>query len=60
MVERYGGTETTVIDWHARLVRAGCGGRQIDFVATGTERHLARSDNLSAHMKTLWLRGTIT
>jgi hypothetical protein len=37
MVERYG-AETTVHDWHARLVCAGCGSRQIDFVATGTER----------------------
>jgi hypothetical protein len=37
MAERYG-AEVTVADWHARLVCAGCGSRQIDFVATGTER----------------------
>ena len=32
------GPETTVIDWHARLTCSGCGGRQVDFVVTGTER----------------------
>jgi hypothetical protein len=37
MVERYGG-ETTVIDWHARLICPGCGKRQADFVLTGIER----------------------
>jgi hypothetical protein len=35
--KRYG-AETTVIDWHARLVCAGCGSQQIDFVVTGTDR----------------------
>jgi hypothetical protein len=33
MAERYDGAETTVPDWHTRLVCAGCGSRQIDFVA---------------------------
>jgi hypothetical protein len=37
LAERYG-TETTVIDWHARLTCSGCGNRQVDFVVTGTER----------------------
>jgi hypothetical protein len=37
MAQRHG-AETTVPDWHARLVCSGCGSRQIDFVAAGTER----------------------
>jgi hypothetical protein len=37
MAERYG-TETTVIDWHARLTCSGCCSRRIDFVVTGSER----------------------
>jgi len=34
MAECYGAE----MDWHARLVCSGRGSRQIDFVATGTER----------------------
>jgi hypothetical protein len=37
MAERYG-AETTIADWHARLVCSGWGSRQVDFVVTGTER----------------------
>jgi hypothetical protein len=37
MAARYG-AETAVIDWHARLVCSGCGGRHVDFVVSGTER----------------------
>jgi hypothetical protein len=37
MAERYG-AETTVVDWHARLVCSGYGSHQVDFVVTGTER----------------------
>ncbi len=37
MAERYG-AETTVPEWHHRLVCSECGSRQIDFVVTGTER----------------------
>jgi hypothetical protein len=35
--KRYGG-ETTVIDWHTRLVCSGCGSHRVEFVVTGTER----------------------
>ena len=34
---RYG-AETRVLEWHARLVCSQCGGRQVDFVATGERR----------------------
>jgi hypothetical protein len=37
LVKRYG-TDTLVLDWRARLVCSQCGGRDIDFVATGTSR----------------------
>ena len=37
MAERYG-AETAVIDWRDRLVCSSCGSRQVDMVATGTER----------------------
>jgi Zn finger protein HypA/HybF involved in hydrogenase expression len=32
------GTETTLIDWHARLSCSKCGSRQVDMVVTGTRR----------------------
>jgi Zn finger protein HypA/HybF involved in hydrogenase expression len=37
MVERYG-AETTVPEWHERLVCGKCGSREIDMVVTGTKR----------------------
>ncbi len=37
MAERYG-AETSVPDWHARLVCGECGGRRVDMVASGTLR----------------------
>jgi len=37
MAARYG-TDTSVLDWRERLVRSECGGREVDFVVTGTER----------------------
>ena len=37
MAERYG-AETTVPDWRERLVCSRCGSRNVDMVATGTER----------------------
>ena len=37
MAARYG-TETTVPDWHHRLVCSQCGSRRVDFVITGDER----------------------
>jgi hypothetical protein len=37
LARRYGG-EINVLEWHARLVCSQCGGRQIDFVATGERR----------------------
>jgi hypothetical protein len=37
LARRYGG-KTRVLEWHARLVCSRCGGRQIDFVATGERR----------------------
>jgi hypothetical protein len=37
MAERYG-AQMAIPDWHTRLVCAGCGSRQIEFVVTGTER----------------------
>ena len=37
MAERYG-AETTVPDWHKRLVCGSCGSKQVDFVATGDQR----------------------
>jgi hypothetical protein len=35
MVARYG-TDTSVLDWRERLVCSECGGREVDFVVTGT------------------------
>jgi rubredoxin len=35
--QRYG-AETSVHDWHKRLVCSRCGGREIDFVLTGVRR----------------------
>jgi rubredoxin len=32
------GAETTVPDWHARLVCSKCGSRDVDMVVTGTPR----------------------
>jgi hypothetical protein len=37
MTERYG-AETTVADWHQRLVCGNCGSRRVDMVVSGTER----------------------
>jgi hypothetical protein len=37
MAERYR-AETTVIDWHGRLVCSKCGSHQIDMVVSGTKR----------------------
>jgi hypothetical protein len=37
MAERYG-AETTIPDWHTRLVCSECGSRRVDLVVTGTER----------------------
>ena len=37
MAERYG-AELAVPDWRERLVCSKCGGREVDFVVTGTER----------------------
>jgi hypothetical protein len=37
MAARYG-AETSVLEWRDRLVCSRCGGRQIDFVATGERR----------------------
>jgi hypothetical protein len=34
---RYG-AETTVPDWHQRLVCGNCGSRRVDFVVTGERR----------------------
>jgi hypothetical protein len=34
---RYG-PQTTVLDWKARLVCAGCGSRNVDMVVSGTKR----------------------
>jgi hypothetical protein len=44
MAERYG-AETSVPDWHARLVCGNCGSRLVDFVVTGT----ARREDVSTH-----------
>jgi hypothetical protein len=33
---RYG-ADTSVLDWHGRLVCSKCGGRAIDFVLTGAK-----------------------
>jgi len=35
MAARYG-QDTSVLDWRERLVRSGCGGRQVDLVVAGT------------------------
>ena len=35
--QRYG-AEMAVAEWRAKLVCSGCGGRRVDFVATGTRR----------------------
>jgi hypothetical protein len=35
--ERHG-AETSIPDWHQRLVCGQCGSRQIDFVVTGDKR----------------------
>ena len=37
MAKHYG-AETTVPDWHSRLVCGQCGSRRIDMVVSGTER----------------------
>jgi hypothetical protein len=37
MAARYG-AETSVLEWHARLVCSECGGREVDFAATGERR----------------------
>jgi Zn finger protein HypA/HybF involved in hydrogenase expression len=37
MADRYG-AETTVPEWHKRLVCSRCGSRRVDMVVTGTER----------------------
>jgi hypothetical protein len=37
LAERYG-TERRVLDWRERLVCAKCGGRDVDFVVSGTKR----------------------
>ena len=37
MAARYG-ANTSVLDWHKRLVCSQCGGREIDFVLTGARR----------------------
>jgi len=37
MAKRYG-AETSVPDWHSRLVCGQCGSRNVDMVVTGTER----------------------
>ena len=37
IAERYG-DETTVPEWHARLVCSQCGSRRVDMVVSGTER----------------------
>ena len=37
MAARYG-ADTSVLDWRERLVCSKCGGRDVDFVVTGTER----------------------
>jgi len=37
MVDRYG-DETTVSEWHARLVCSQCGSRRVDIVVSGTKR----------------------
>src|SRR6516162_96773 len=35
---RHYGAETTVPEWHKRLVCGNCGSKQVDFVATGARR----------------------
>jgi hypothetical protein len=37
MATRYG-ADTSVLDWRERLECSECGGRQVDFVVTGTAR----------------------
>ena len=37
MAARYG-ANTSVLDWHKRLVCSQCGGREVDMVLTGTKR----------------------
>jgi rubredoxin len=37
LAARYG-PETSVLDWHKRLVCSRCGRREIDFVLTGARR----------------------
>jgi hypothetical protein len=37
MAQRYG-ADTTVRDWHKRLICSRCGGREVDFVLTGARR----------------------
>jgi hypothetical protein len=37
LATRYG-AETSVREWHKRLVCSHCGGREIDFVLTGARR----------------------
>jgi hypothetical protein len=37
MAER-NGADTSILDWHKRLICSRCGGREIDFVLTGARR----------------------
>jgi hypothetical protein len=37
MPARYG-VNTSVLEWHKRLVCTQCGGREVDMVLTGTKR----------------------
>jgi hypothetical protein len=37
MAESYG-ADTTIPEWHSRLVCGACGSRQVDFVVTGERR----------------------
>ena len=32
------GVDTSVLDWHKRLVCSRCGGREVDFVLSGARR----------------------
>jgi hypothetical protein len=41
MAERYS-AETTVPEWHARLVCSQCGSRRVDMVVSGTARRQDR------------------
>jgi hypothetical protein len=37
MAERYG-ADISVRDWHKRLICSRCGGREVDFLLTGSRR----------------------